>query len=136
MRFAGIVAIVWFGCTMFPQRAPEVSPAGSWYTPPTHHPGICMTFEPSGTLLFRGGFEFYNPSTWEHDRREEAVFVVLGGSWPFPTSPLQFQLEHAPATLRRIDASRRLLVFPFRSDTRVLQFQTFNFTSGPCEGPA
>ena len=88
--------------------------AGSaWFNEGTEFPSVCMTFEPNGTLRFKGGYLYYNPSRWSQVKSDpELVQIRLGGSVAFPGTVAKEQVAKTPnGSLASFDVKRRLLVY-------------------------
>jgi hypothetical protein len=84
-----------------------------WLSEGTEFPSVCMTFEPNGTLSFKGGFVWYNPSRWNKvTGTAELIEIRLGGKRAFPAAVAEEQLKHEPnGSLASFNARRRLLVY-------------------------
>jgi hypothetical protein len=74
---------------------------------------VYMTFESSGTLRFKGGYLFYNPSRWAKVAGDPKLIQIrLGGKQAFPTRVAKQQLEGNPTgSLASFDERARSLVY-------------------------
>ena len=48
-----------------------------WFNEGTESPSLCMKFLPDGTLLFEGGYLFYNPSHWARSAGDPDLVDML-----------------------------------------------------------
>ena len=101
----------------------------SWLNEGTEAPSTCVTFEPNGTLRFKGGYLFYNPSRWSRVAgNPELVRVHLGGKAPFPSQVAQAQLKRDPnGSLAAFDERKRTLVYRIGFGNIPLEFNGFIF---------
>lgn len=101
-----------------------------WVNEGTELPGSCMIFEPNGTLRFKGGFLYYNPSRWSKvDVDPELIRIHLGGKAAFPAAVARQQLERDPnGSLASYDPKHRLLVYRIGFGNVPIQFNGFVFT--------
>jgi hypothetical protein len=122
--------------------APAAAPqpiVGTWFSPPSDFPGICMHFSADGApqtsrslhggaLEFSGGFAFYNPAFWQHDSAARELRIALGGSEDFP-APLEAAkpLEPNQGALLRADADKRVLTYRLGSNTDMIDIAGFKF---------
>jgi hypothetical protein len=94
----------------------------------TEYPTMCMLLQPDGSLLFRGGFAFYNPGVWRRaDNNKEILIVTLGGTEPFPAPVLKEQLPKKIGGLISFDEKRREMTYRFDAKTEFLNFGNFYF---------
>ena len=85
----------------------------TWVSSGTEFATVCMVFEASGTLRFKGGYMFYNPSRWSKAKDGfNRIEVFLGGNTPFPAAAVEGQITHSGNTgLIEFDAAKRKLVY-------------------------
>lgn len=90
---------------------------------------MCMTFEPNGTLRFKGGYLGYNPSRWSQDKNDpRLVNIYLGGKMVFPEASAREQLKFQPkGSLASFDTKKRLLVYRIGLGDTPIEFSTFVF---------
>ena len=82
-----------------------------WESPAGEFPAICMLLENDGSLRFRGGFAFYNPSKWHTGATPQQLVISLGGDAEFPLLASEQELRNKSSSLIRIDTSRREMEF-------------------------
>lgn len=113
----GLILVLLGGCaTPPPVRTVQVLENSG-----TEFPAMCMLLQSDGSLLFKGGFLFYNPSAWRRDAGDgELLTITVGGSKPFPEGPVA-------AGLVRSDASRRELTYRFGPSAQAIDFAGFYF---------
>ena len=101
---------------------------GTWFSPPSDFPGICMHFGPDGALKFSGGFAFFNPARWQHDVAARELRLELGGSGDFP-APLEAAKPGLPnqGALLRFDAAKRTLTYRLEPRTTMIDVGGFKF---------
>lgn len=92
----------------------------------TEFPTMCMLLQADGSLVFRGGFGFYNPSSWRRAGKDELV-VTLGGKEPFPTEVFKDLLPKHVGGLLSFDEKRREVSYRFDAKTEFLNFGNFYF---------
>lgn len=121
------------------QAGPQQPVVGTWFSPPSDFPGICMHFSHDGapqtgsslhggSLQFSGGFDFYNPARWQHDSAASQLRIALGGSEDIPAPsdavkpllPNQGQLLH-------VDATNRILTYRLEPSTDMIDIAGFKF---------
>lgn len=110
-----------------------------WFNEGTESPSLCMKFLPDGTLLFEGGYLFYNPSHWARSAGDpDLVDIRLGGKDPFPTFAFKDQLSRASNQgLVSFDAKKRLLTYRMPSGRSSIEFMTFIFErQSQCDMPS
>jgi hypothetical protein len=91
----------------------------------TEFPTMCMLLQSDGSLQFKGGFDFYHPSSW---RREGDVLVItVGGKAPFPADLYKEQLPKHVGGLTGYNAQRREITYRFVAATEFLNFDNFYF---------
>jgi hypothetical protein len=92
----------------------------------TEYPTMCMLLQPDGSLLFSGGFAFYQPSSW---RRADGdiLILTLGGKEPFPTEVFKEQVPKHIGGLLGFDEKRREISYRFNANTEFLNFGNFYF---------
>jgi hypothetical protein len=108
--------------------------SGTWFSPPSDFPGICMHFSPdgaqqnAGALKFSGGFEFFNPARWQHDAASSELRIELGGSEDFP-APVEAAkpLMQNQGALLRFDAAKRSLTYRLAPSTDMIDVGGFKF---------
>ncbi len=91
----------------------------------TEFPTMCMLLEADGSLVFRGGFGFYQPSTWRR-ADNDILILTLGGKEPFPTEVFK-QLPKHVGGLLSFDEKRREVTYRFDAKTEFLNFGNFYF---------
>lgn len=101
----------------------------AWFNEGTESPSMCMKFLPDGTLVFEGGYLFYNPSHWARSADDpDLVDIRLGGKERFPTFAFKDQLSRAPNQgLVSFDEKKRLLTYRMDHGLRPIEFMTFIF---------
>jgi hypothetical protein len=114
------IALLISGCASTPQ-----SPSIVLENTGTEFPTMCMLLQPDGSLVFRGGFAFYNPGTWRTDN--DVLTVTLGGTEPFPTPVFKEQLPKRSGGLLGFDEKRREITYRFDAKTEFLNFGNFYF---------
>lgn len=87
---------------------------------------MCMLLQADGSLVFRGGFGFYQPSTWRR-ADNDILIITLGGKEPFPTEVLKEQLPKHAGGLLGFDEKRREITYRFDAQTEFLNFGNFYF---------
>jgi hypothetical protein len=92
----------------------------------TEFPTMCMLLQPDGSLIFRGGFAFYNPGTWRRTDND-VLTITLGGTEPFPTPVFKEQLPKHIGGLLGFDEKRREITYRFDAKTEFLNFGNFYF---------
>lgn len=100
-----------------------------WFNEGTEAPSICMKFLPDGTLVFEGGYLFYNPSHWVRSAADpELVNIRLGGKTRFPTFAFKDQLARiSNQGLVSFDEKKRLLTYRMALGQSQIEFMTFIF---------
>lgn len=91
----------------------------------TEYPTMCMLLQPDGKLAFKGGFAFYEPSTWR--RNGETLIITLGGKEPFPAEVFKEQAPKHSGGLLGFDEKRREITYRFNAKTEFLNFGNFYF---------
>lgn len=117
-----IVALLVGGCASVPQPAPPLVLENTG----TEFPTMCMVLQADGNLEFRGGFAFYNPSSWRRTDHD-VVIITLGGTEPFPTEVFKEQLLKHVGGLLSFDEKRREVTYRFNARTDFLNFGNFYF---------
>lgn len=92
----------------------------------TEFPTMCMLLQPDGSLLFRGGFGFYDGSAWRR-ADDDTLILTLGGKEPFPTQVLKEQASRHVGGLLGFDEKRREMTYRFNAKTEFLDFGGFYF---------
>jgi len=105
---------------------PAAAPAAElvWESPAAEFPAMCMVFQADGVLSFRGGFAFYNPSSWKRGGNGELA-VTLGGEGAFPTEVLRDTLAQKSGGLLAYEEKTRSLVY--QTGGEYLNFGNFYF---------
>jgi hypothetical protein len=94
----------------------------------TEFPTMCMLLQSDGSLVFRGGFQFYNPSAWRREARDgDKLVITLGGTAEFPTDVYKEQLPKHIGGLTGYDEKRREIVYRFDASVPFLNFGNFYF---------
>ena len=117
-----IVALLLGGCASVPQSAPPLVLENTG----TEFPTMCMLLQADGSLVFRGGFAFYNPSSWRK-AGDDVVVMTLGGKEPFPAEVFKEQLPKHAGGLLSFDEKRREVTYRFNAKTDFLNFGNFYF---------
>lgn len=117
-----IVALLLGGCANVRQSAPPLVLENTG----TEFPTMCMLLQADGSLVFRGGFAFYNPSSWRR-ADNDVVIITLGGKEPFPTEVFKEQLPKHDGGLLSFDEKRREVTYRFNAKTDFLNFGNFYF---------
>jgi hypothetical protein len=101
----------------------------SWFSDAAETPSTCVTFEPNGTLRFKGGYLFYNPSRWNRIAGSpELIQVRLGGKAPFPLEVAQAQVKKNPnGSLVAFNQDTRTLMYRIGFGNIPLEFNGFVF---------
>jgi len=94
--------------------------------PAAEYPAMCMLLQSDGSLQFRGGFAFYNPSAWRRVD-QNTLIITLGGSGPFAVDVYKDQLPKRIGGLTAYDEKRRELVYHFDAKAEFLNFGNFYF---------
>ena len=92
----------------------------------TEFPTMCMLLQTDGSLVFRGGFAFYNPSSWRK-AGDDVLILTLGGKEPFPAEVFKEQLPKHAGGLLSFDEKRREVTYRFNAKTEFLNFGNFYF---------
>lgn len=119
-------------CSSVPVATPPAAPAPAkapaadlvWESPAAEFPAMCMVFQADGVLAFRGGFAFYNPSSWKRGVNGELA-VTLGGDGEFPTEVLRETLGQKNGGLVAYEEKTRSIVY--KTGTDYLNFGNFYF---------
>lgn len=82
-----------------------------WEYPASEFPTMCMLMHDDGSLLFRGGFAFFNPGKWRTGASPGELIVTLGGITTFPLASANDEIRRKNRPLRSVDPTRRELVF-------------------------
>jgi hypothetical protein len=117
-----IVALLVGGCASAPRSAPPLVLENTG----TEFPTMCMLLQADGSLVFRGGFAFYNPSSWRR-ADNDVVIITLGGKEPLPVDVLKEQLPKHAGGLLSFDEKRREVTYRFNAKTEFLNFGNFYF---------
>jgi len=106
--------------------APVQAPAADlvWESPAAEFPAMCMVFQADGELAFRGGFAFYNPSSWKRGSNGE-LSVTLGSDGEFPAQVLREALGQKNGGLVAYEEKTRSLVY--KTGGEYLNFGNFYF---------
>ncbi|TFW22271.1 hypothetical protein [Duganella callida] len=91
----------------------------------TEFPTMCMLLQSDGSLLFKGGFDFYNPGAWRRDG--DILTVSLGGKAPFAAELYKEQLSKHAGSLSGYNEKRRELSYHFAPSTESVGFDGFYF---------
>nr|WP_315259567.1 hypothetical protein [uncultured Duganella sp.] len=91
----------------------------------TEFPTMCMLLQSDGSLLFKGGFDFYNPSAWRRDG--DVLVITVGGKTPFPAALYKEQLPKQIGGLTGYNEKRREITYRFGAATDFLNFDNFYF---------
>jgi hypothetical protein len=123
--YLGLVSLALFigGCASV--RPPSPPPIVLENTG-TEFPTMCMLLKPDGSLIFQGGFTFYNPGTWRQ-MENDVLVVTLGGKEPFPAPVLQEQVRKHAGGVIGFDEKRREISYRFNAKTEALNFGNFYF---------
>lgn len=90
-----------------------------------------MLLSADGTMSFRGGFAFYNPSTWQAGASARQLVISLGGDAEFPALATAQELRRNTSSLIRADAKQREMEFRIDSDEPSIAFGGFYFYRKP-----
>lgn len=94
----------------------------------TEYPTMCMLLQSDGSVLFRGGFLFYNPSTWRREPKDsDTLIITLGGKAEFPTQVYKEQLPQHIGGLVGYNEKRREIAYRFDASVPFLNFGNFYF---------
>jgi len=89
---------------------------------------MCMLLQADGSLLFKGGFAFYNRSAWRRDAKDaELLTIAVGGNGPFPEGLKSQQSGKQAGALVGYDEKRREITYRFGPATDALNFAGFYF---------
>lgn len=91
-----------------------------------------MNFFEDGSLVFKGGFEYWNPARWSYDKDQKELHIVLGGR-DFPATTLKEQKARRPQSISRFNAAEHLIVLPFPSNKSYLEITGFLYHQRPCK---
>jgi hypothetical protein len=91
----------------------------------TEFPTMCMLLQSDGSLVFKGGFDFYNPGTWRRDG--DVLTITVGGTAPFPAALYKEQLPKHIGGLTGYNEKRREITYRFDASTEFLNFDNFYF---------
>ncbi|MBV7538543.1 hypothetical protein KW842_22455 [Duganella sp. sic0402] len=91
----------------------------------TEFPTMCMLLQSDGSLVFKGGFDFYNPSAWR--REGDALLITVGGKAPFPAELYKEQLPKHIGGLMAYDEKRREITYRLNASTEFINFDNFYF---------
>lgn len=91
----------------------------------TEFPTMCMLLQSDGKLVFKGGFDFYDPSTWRRDG--DVLVITVGGKAPFPAALYKEQLPKRIGGLTGYNEKRREISYRFDASTEFLNFDNFYF---------
>lgn len=58
------------------QMDSSVSPVGIWTYDGGEAAPMSMVFQSDGKLIFRGGFEMFNPASWHHDKQKQELLIT------------------------------------------------------------
>jgi hypothetical protein len=98
-----------------------------WESPAAEYPTMCMIFQSDGTLTFRGGFAFYNPSKWRNDINTGEVVITIGGVTPFPSEVLKQALSKKIGALVGYEENGRKIIYKIDASTEFIDFVDFHF---------
>ncbi len=128
--YIAVAAMALTGCSQIKTIAPEagvylpLETTMVWEYPASEFPTMCIVMQPDGTLAFKGGFAFFNPSTWKHGTKPETIVIQLGGTADFPNSSTQSDSPN----LLHADPKTRELEFQIRSaPDNFISLGGFNF---------
>ncbi len=102
-----------------------------WESPAGEFPAICMLLNTDGSMRFRGGFAFYNPSTWKTGATAQQIIISLGGDAEFPVMATAQELRKGSSSLIRADARQREMEFRLNSKNESIAFGGFYFYRKP-----
>lgn len=122
MKSTLIPILLLAGCAT---QAPAPTVVQAWESPAAEFPAICMRLHADGSLLFKGGFQFYNPGTWRQEGGQ--LTLTLGGDQPFPADIAQEQLGARAGALTAYNAQRRELSYALKPSTAALGIGNFYF---------
>lgn len=89
---------------------------------------MCMLLQSDGSLVFKGGFVFYNPSTWRRDSKDgELLTITVGGKKQFPEGLSKEQPPDRSGGLVGYDVQRREITYRFGAATEAINFAGFYF---------
>lgn len=117
----GFVVLLLGGCA----SAPSVRTVQVLENTGTEFPTMCMLLQSDGSLLFKGGFDFYNPSAWRRDG--DVLVITIGGKAPFPAELYKEQLPKHVGGLTGYNEKRRELAYRFGPSAEFVNFDGFYF---------
>jgi len=103
-------------------QTPKLTSAEIWEYPAGEYPATCMLFMSDGSLQFRGGFLFFNPSQWARDTDPQVRRIMLGGDVPFSRDGNSGPRTDHVAVSRSFDPSTRSLRYRIASTDQALEF--------------
>ena len=72
--FSFLFFLAFFGSCS--QKDAPVSPVGIWTYAGGEAAPMSMVFQSDGKLIFRGGFEMFNPVSWHYDEEKQKLLIT------------------------------------------------------------
>ena len=83
-----------------------------------------IIFRPDGNLVFEGGFADLNPGYWQYDEIAQELYFII----PKVTDEmLHKSIRRGRGEDKRVDQSKRSLIYDFDSKTEVFDFMGWNY---------
>ncbi len=89
-------------------------------------PEMYMSFKKNGQLIFRGGFEYYNPAKWHYNIQKKLLYIHVASFFKENIKVLQYWKENDDSFDFNLKKNQMIYKFTYR--TKSINFLNFGYS--------